>query len=510
MTTLNILPALGGSDLPDEARLEYGHLSNKLSTYQASNAIKAQFYDMENQWRDLGIAVPPRFKDIEIASGWGTKAVDHLARRIRMESFTLPGGMEKGDTWGLQEMWDDNRMEIDLPNAITSALIHSPGFLLTMAGEADLGEPEIVISAHDAMHATGEWNWSRRGLDSALIVVDESRPGDLGVMTSAPTRILLFHDQVMWDLRRDRVGGAWTEMWSVQGQEYTLGRLPVEPLLYHPRTARPFGGTRITKSVRYIINGAIRTLIRSELGAEFFATPQRYALNVDERDLTLDGTKSKWDVMIGKLLTLGASQNPDDPDPVLGQFPQVSMQPHVDHLRMFATLLSGETGIPVGSLGVIQDNPSSAEAIYANKEDLVLEAEEAARIFAPAIRRTAFNAIQTRDDIAEVPAELKKLGIRWIDPSMPSRNQAADYVLKQTAAGVLPPTSEITYEKLGYRPEEIVRLQEDDRLNQARQTVRAALSVSPKGAPAPAAPGTPGSPTQPQQAPNTAPPPPAG
>lgn len=59
MTTLNILPALGGSDLPDEARLEYGHLSNKLSTYQASNAIKAQFYDMENQWRDLGIAVPP-------------------------------------------------------------------------------------------------------------------------------------------------------------------------------------------------------------------------------------------------------------------------------------------------------------------------------------------------------------------------------------------------------------------------------------------------------------------
>ncbi|WP_457835981.1 hypothetical protein, partial [Staphylococcus aureus] len=90
---------------------------------------------------------------------------------------------------------------------------------------------------------------------------------------------------------------------------------------------------------------------------------------------------SEWDVLIGKMLTLSTPENPDDPDPILNQFPQVSMQPHAELLRFWGTLFSGETGIPVGSLGIIQDNPSSAEAIYAAKEDLVLEAEESARMF---------------------------------------------------------------------------------------------------------------------------------
>lgn len=472
--------------LPDYAFDEFQFLVAQLGRTQVRNQVRADFYDMHNRWEDLQVAIPPRFRNIQVASGWAAKAVDHLARRVRMESFTLPGAGSL-DAFGVQELWDDNYMDVDLPQATTSAFVHSPGFLATMEGDTDLGEPDVVFSAHDALRATGRWNWSRRGLDSALLIldVDHSYEGGLVAATGGePIRLMFFHEDRVYDCRRDRVGGVYSQFWSVEVQEHALGRIPVEPLLYHPRTSRPFGGSRITRGVIYLVNAALRSMVRAELGAEFFAAPQRYALNVAEEDLYADG-RTEWDVLIGKMLTLGAAENPDDPDAVLGQFPQVSMQPHVDLFRMWATAFSGETGIPVGSLGVVQDNPSSAEAIYANKEDLVLEAEECTRIFTPAIRRTMLNGIQMRENLTEIPAELKRLGIRWIDPSTPSRNQQTDAVMKQVAGGVLPADSEVTLELLGHNRDTIERVMAERRRSAARETVRAALAA--QAAPTPVA-----------------------
>ncbi|MGO4984861.1 hypothetical protein [Collinsella sp. Sow4_E3] len=380
--------------LPEEDFLELEYLHRQLEARHAGNKRRADIYDLKEKWKDLGVAIPQRFRSIEVASGWGQKAVDHLARRVRMESFTF-GDPGMDDNFGISAMWEDNSMDVDMPQATTSAFIHSPGFLLTMEGETAAGEPDIVFSAHDALHATGRWNWSRRGLDSALILIDvDDSMYATGVGALNPVRRLIFFNKDrMYDCRRDeRDEFDWR--WDVERQDYGLGRVPVEPLLYHPRTSRPFGGSRITRSVMYLIQAAMRSMVRAELGAEFFVTPQRYGLNVSEEDLFQNG-KSEWDVLIGKMLTLSTPENPDDPDPILNQFPQVSMQPHAELLRFWGTLFSGETGIPVGSLGIIQDNPSSAEAIYAAKEDLVLEAEESARMFTPAIKRTMLNGIQT-------------------------------------------------------------------------------------------------------------------
>lgn len=461
------------NSFPGDAFSELRHLAERLEKHAPRNKARAQIYDMHNRWKDLGVAIPPRFRSLEVASGWGQKAVDHLARRVRMENFTIPGG-QLLDSSGIQQMWEDNHMDIDLPQAITSAMIHSPGFLLTMLGDPELKEPDVVFSSHDAMSATGRWNWSRRGLDSALVILDS---GDDPTGSSKATRFIFFHEDTIYEARRDTKGGFWSEEWTVETFDNTIGRVPVEPLLYHPRVGRPFGGSRITPACIYIIQAAMRTMARAELGAEFFAAPQRYGLNIDEEDL-LAGGKTQWDVVIGKMLTLGASSSPEDPDPFLGQFPQVSMQPHSDMLRMWATLFAGETGIPVGSLGVVQDNPSSAEALYAAKEDLILEAEECTRFFTPSIRRTAWNAVQLKGRTSEIPEELKRLSVRWIDPSTPSRNQAADYVMKQVAGGVLPAESTVTLELLGHSREVIERIEADRRLSNARQTIREALAVN--------------------------------
>ncbi|MGC8165162.1 hypothetical protein ACP3WT_26410, partial [Salmonella enterica] len=83
------------------------------------------------------------------------------------------------------------------------------------------------------LHATGRWNWSRRGLDSALILIDvDDSMYATGVGALNPVRRLIFFNKDrMYDCRRDeRDEFDWR--WDVERQDYGLGRVPVEPLLY--------------------------------------------------------------------------------------------------------------------------------------------------------------------------------------------------------------------------------------------------------------------------------------
>ena len=50
------------------------------------------------------------------------------------------------------------------------------------------------------------------------------------------------------------------------------------------------------------------------------------------------------------------------------------MQPHIDYMRSLAARFSGETNVPLSELGMVTDNPASAEAVYAAKESMIVDA----------------------------------------------------------------------------------------------------------------------------------------
>lgn len=439
---------------PGDYRL-LGEMLTKLAIKRASNQVRQDYYDMSNLFEDLGIAIPPVLRNLQVAMGWPAKAVDLLARRIRPEGFVLPGA--DVESWGIPQIWTDNRMEIDATQAITSTLINPPSFLFTSVGDTASGEPPAVIYVADALRATGIWNPARRNLTAALAVLTSDYYG--------PTRLIMITGRTAYGMTRsDDDTGA--NRWEVRAVQHGLGRVPVEPLIYRPNLGREFGSSRISPAVRSITNSAMRTVVRSEVGAEFFSAPQRYLLDVDEDQFQGPNgeRRSTWDLVMGRILALPTATDEDGeplPTPTVGQFPQISMQPHVDHFRMWASMFAGETGLPLASLGVPQDNPSSAEAIFAAKEDLVTEAEGAALGLAPAFTRAMITAVQLRDQLRTPPFELRQLAIRWRDPSTPSRSAAADAVLKQIAAGALPATSDVALEQLGYDPATIARIQTD-------------------------------------------------
>lgn len=447
------VPSLDGADM-DLLRTLLDQWASKVRR----NQVRMTYYDGKNRLRDLGISIPPQLKSVETVVGWPAKAVDALAHRVVFDGFVLPGDQE--DPWGLAGAFSENEMQMELPQAITSALIHAVAFVSVTHGDTEAGQPEVLVQARSGMYGTGIWDRSTRSLRAALSVAAVS---DSGV----PTEMVMHLPDRVGHIVRS-FGGRWSAVW----RRNPVGRVLVEPLVYRPDLDRPFGRSRISRPVMSITDEAVRTVLRTEVSAEFYTAPQRYALGLEEDAFGEDGPG--WLSVLGRMFTVGRDENNELP--VVGQFPQQSMQPHNEHLRMIASRFSGETSIPLGSLGVVQDNPSSAEAIYAAKEDLVIEAQDAGTAFGARLKRIGQSIVMLRDGLTEVPAELRRLEVNWQNPATPSVVSAADAVVKQVAAVPWLAESPLVLKRLGYNQPEVVQLLADKRRAEQQVQMRELLA----------------------------------
>lgn len=118
-------------------------------------------------------------------------------------------------------------------------------------------------------------------------------------------------------------------------------------------------------------------------------------LGADEEALT----GSKWSALTSRLLTI--SRDEEGEVPTVGQFPQISMQPHTDQLRQWASLLAAESQIPLDELGFPSDNPSSDSAIQSQRDPLRLAAERAIRGFKQSLRQVALLSVALREGSTE-------------------------------------------------------------------------------------------------------------
>lgn len=436
--------------LSDDDQFALGELLNQLDARTPRNALRAAYYDAKYALRDLNIAIPPKFRNFEAVLGWPAKSVDVLSRRCNLDGFVIPGG--DGDELGVGELWDANNMDIEATQAHDSAMIHSCAFICTVLGDTSAGEPPVLMMVKSAFDATGMWDPRRRALRSALSIIERSDVGEpLYMVMYLPDRVVV--------MQRDGFGLPW----QVEERRHSLGRVPVEPLVFRPRLGRPFGSSRISRPVMSLTDSALRTVVRSEIGAEFYTAPQRWALNLPTEAFEGGG----WSAILGRVLAVEPPSLDDGVDPSfkpeVGQFPQMTMQPHSDQLRMWASLFASETSLPVSSLGVVQDQPASAEAIYAAKEELVVEAENADRVFGVGWVRAVRNALMLRDGLSELPPEWLRLRAVWRDPSTPSLASAVDAAAK--AVAVLPQLadSDVLLEKMGYSRTDIDRIRADQR-----------------------------------------------
>ena len=164
------------------------------------------------------------------------------------------------------------------------------------------------------------------------------------------------------------------------------------PIIYRPDAKRPFGHSRISRACMSIVGSAVRTVKRSEISAEFFSFPQKYITGLSpEAEI-----ENKWASAMSAMLAMTKDEEGDSPK--IGQFAQQSMAPHLEQLRMFASLFAGETGLTVDDLGFTTGNPASAEAIKSAHEALRLTARKAQRTFGSGFLNAGYLASCIRDD----------------------------------------------------------------------------------------------------------------
>jgi len=414
----------------------------QLSARSRRNRLRRRYYDHKNELRDLGISIPPSLRKVETVVGWPAKGVDALSRRMILDGFTIPGGST--EDLGLDALLEENRFEIEAPQAHTSALTHSVAFTSVTVGDVQAGEPEVLITMRDAESATGLWDGRRRALKAALLVFDFDESG-------IPKEFVLYVPNLAIIVKR--TGSSW----DVRQSAHELG-IPVEALVYNPSLSRPFGRSRISRAVMALTDSAVRTLLRSEVSAEFFSAPQRYVLGADENSFVdRDGNPvPAWTSLLGRYLAIGRDE--DGEVPVVGQFSQQSMQPHFEQLRAIAAMFAGEANLPLDSLGIVHDNPSSAEAIMRAKEELVMDAKFAIRTFGPSWQRMARSALMLRPSTPAERAQYAKIRAHWGNPATPSIVSASDAIVKQVSALPWMADSEVVLEELGYDQPTIARL----------------------------------------------------
>lgn len=406
------------------------------------NQVRTAYYDGLAPIKDLGIAIPPSLSRLEVVMGWPEKAVRALATRNIFDGFVAAG--QADDPFELGGLLEDNRFDVELPQAVVSAYKHSCSFVSTTLGDVQSGEPDVLIMSRSAEWSSALWSRNRRAVSAALAITDVDGEGRPSGFTVYLPEIVLVCVRTLG-------------VWSADRRPNPLKVVPVEALTYDPQLDRPFGRSRITRAVINITDRAARTVLRQEVSAEFYTSPQRWVLGVDEEAWA--GT-DKWRATMGRILAL--TRDEDGELPSVGQFPQMTMQPHSDMLRQLAAQFAGETGVPLNSLGVVQDNPSSADAIYAAKEDLIVDALAQNRVFGSAISRIGQRAVMLRDGLTAPSDELRKLRTRWANPAFPSPQSAADALVKLAPVfGDWFGQTDVALERAGFTDSEITRLQSD-------------------------------------------------
>jgi len=423
---------------------------------RSRNWLRNRYYEGKNHVRNLGITLPPELASFSnVHLGWGAKAVDELAVRSRFDGFVYKGIDDPlVDTLRANNFFDLYRQ------ATISELTNSCAFVTIGAGAE--GEPPVILNAYAATQAAATWNAREKRISAGLVIT--KIPKEYGVEASDPTAFTVYTDDTVIECEKG------TSSWDVRKTENIYGRPLMEALVYNPSLTKPFGTSRISRAAMSIIDRAMRCALRMDIAGEFFSAPQRYLLGAEEG--VLDG-RSKWEAYIYNIFAVSKDEEGDMPK--YGQLPQMQLTPLTEQMRALAAEFSGETSIPISSLGIIHDNPASAEGIHAAREDLILEAESLNTTNGNALKNIGLLALAILGgypSIEAMPDEWKTITPKFKNPARPSVVSQSDAMVKQVAAIPEIGQTTVALEELGYTADQIMRMKAEWVGAAARNTFR--------------------------------------
>ena len=422
--------------LDAEAKAELEALLDVNSRTRGRNAKLSAFYEGDYAVQSIGVKTVPDEARVPECCGWPRKAVTCVSERSRFEGFQFAEG--EGDS-SLAAAVDKSGLAVAYARNLDAQLTHGCMFATVGRSGAD-----AVVRFHTAESAVATWNPVEGRVESGLVLADVRRT------KWSPTQPVPVQLNMHLADRLVVLSRTGASEWQAESLPHPMGRPLMEAFAFRATGMKPFGQSRITRTVQTIASDVVRTLQDMAVSAAFYAAPQKWLMGITEDQFDMLAG-NKWSAYIGSIL-LGTLDPDTGHAPTAGQFSAASPQPYIDLLRTYAQMFSAETGVPLNSLGIVQDNPSSAEAIQASREDICLAVRDLNDANGQSLRSVALMAMAVAGDttLDGLTDEQKTVQAVFSSPLMPSVASQADAMTK--VAAVVPDFAgtRAFFEQLGF------------------------------------------------------------
>lgn len=381
-------------------------LLNCLTEKQIKVQDKYDYYNADNDISDFGISTPMRMRQIRPGIGWASRCVNTLSDRIVFDGFA-------NDQFGINDYLEGINGFGIINKDKHDAHIAGCAFI---AVSDDPATGKKVFVPFTAQEATGVVDQTTGLLKYGLAVTrwQIPKPKKPGI-NFAPVDYILFTPAYT---------AIFVSRTIVSIVPNATGRTLLHPLTRRASADRPLGKSRITNTVRRIIQEVGRMKRREEIAEEFYALPQRYITGIAEgaeKDSSLDSA-------IGKVWVINKDEEGDAP--TIGQLAQMTIDQFETAKKDKARDFCAETALTLRNLGYETGNPTSAESLSAMSDDLLLEAQATQIEMGKQIKELCITLRLALDDNDTVPDDLQKIIPAWKPITQVDIGAAGDAIFK--------------------------------------------------------------------------------
>ena len=437
---------------------------------RARNQALEDYYEGDVMVKDVGVSILPPEADVhvDLSCDWARKSVTALANLVRFDGFVFEGGERDA---GLDATMA--RCNFGAAFSRNRVGMFKKGCMFATVNSAG-GRASVRFHSADSGAAIMDVADERMG--SGFVIAD-SRRTDWSPRRAVPVQVNLHLPGNRVAIRRvDRA------RWAAEHVATPPGRPMMVPFAYCPTDTKPLGCSRITGQVRDLVDDVLRLRLALVLSTAFYAVPMRAILGLS--DAMYDKlANSKWGAYINPMML--ATSDKGGRVPTLQQLPSNSPEALIRLIESDAKLFSGSTGVPLNSLDIVQDNPSSAEAIAESRKDLTDEAESLiAEQLVPSMRELALlvMAVESNTEVDGLSDAQLSVMPKFANPAMPSMSARTDAAMKIASVDEGFAGTDVFYEMVGFDQATIARVRSEKQRAQAVDAIAAlnATDIEPE------------------------------
>lgn len=206
------------------------------------------------------------------------------------------------------------------------------------------------------------------------------------------------------------------------------------------------GGVSEIEDLKPLVDALNKVLADMMVGSEFYARPRRWATGVelaeDEDGRPVNPFPEGDRMMIS-----------EDDAARFGSLPAADLGSYEAAVKILLGQIMAVSALPAHYIGVLNSNPTSADANRSAEASLAARAEARQSQFGRSVEGVGrlMHAVRTGAD-----PEALDVSVVWADPATRSVAQEADAVVKLHTAGLLP--ADYALERLGYSGDEIAKI----------------------------------------------------